>query len=76
MIEILRAEYEKGRADAIEEFQKEWSKEDEAFYQRLEQIVCKVDFEAFQGDIDLHSWLKSLRPQPQWKQSEEQMDNK
>jgi hypothetical protein len=52
----------------------EWSKEDEAFYQRLEQIVCKVDFEAFQGDIDLHSWLKSLRPQNSWKPSMAQLN--
>lgn len=52
----------------------EWSKEDEAFYQRLEQIVCKVDIEAFQGDIDLHSWLKSLRPQNRWRPSDEQME--
>ncbi len=51
----------------------EWSKEDEAFYQRLEQIVCKVDIEAFQSDRDLHSWLKSLRPQSTWKPTEQQM---
>jgi len=51
----------------------EWSKEDEAFYQRLEQIVCKVDIEAFQGDIDLHSWLKSFRTQSHWKPTDEQM---
>jgi len=52
----------------------EWSKEDEAFYQRLEQIVCKVDIEAFQGDIDLHSWLKSHKPKNRWKPSDEQME--
>jgi len=52
----------------------EWSKEDEAFYQRLEQIVCKVDIEAFQGDRDLHSWLKHLVPQNRWKPSKEQME--
>ena len=52
----------------------EWSEEDEAFYQRLEQIVCKVDIEAFQGDRDLHSWLKSLRPQSTWKPSDEQLN--
>ena len=50
-----------------------WSKEDEAFYQRLEQIVFKVDIEAFQGDRDLHSWLKSLKPRSRWKPSEEQI---
>lgn len=50
--------------------QQEWSEEDKAFYQRLEQIVCKVDIEAFQGDRDLHSWLKSLSPQNRWKPSE------
>jgi len=63
----------------------EWSEEDE---KRLNHILSliKIDkeqeqkFIAFCGLNDLQerdkdvSWLKSLRPQPHWKPSEEQMD--
>ena len=51
----------------------EWSKEDE---ENLEKVIwyiekgCKL---IFQKPDKLISWLKSLRPQPHWKPSEEQM---
>jgi len=51
----------------------EWSEEDERF---VRDTIAAV--EAFYsegcGQEELVSWLKSLRPQPHWKPSEEQMD--
>ena len=78
MIETLRTEYEKGRADAIAEMQKDWSKEDE---ERIKNIISVLDWDGaigkkenpYQEEID---WLKSLknRVQPKQELSEEDED--
>lgn len=76
MKELLRTEYEKGRADAIAEMQKEWSKEDKSKRNALIGLVEEIKrqplkrLEDWDGYI---SWLKSLRPQNRWRPSEEQM---
>ena len=57
---------------------KEWSKEDNRMCKAIInniQAICEEGY--FVGNIDsgeLIEWLKSLRPQSQWKPSDEQMD--
>ena len=58
----------------------EWSKEDES---NLQSCIAKIEIDMqhwdkhgktmVDGDIKLIDWLKSLRPQPHWKPSEEQI---
>ena len=51
----------------------EWSEEDERL---LTKLMTFVDIECFDRECngqDVIAWLKSLRPQPHWKPSEEQM---
>ena len=53
----------------------EWSEEDEKI---LKEIISDVKFEGYNNDMQADSyrkinWLKSLRPQKQWKPSEEQL---
>lgn len=67
MKELLHTEYEKGRADAIAEIQNPaWSEEDEEFLRR----AINVTKDAYPMTA---KWLKSLRPQSQWKPSDEQL---
>jgi hypothetical protein len=54
-IEALRTEYEKGRADAIAEMQKEWSEEDELSLKQA-IYVCHQN-----GYTAVENWLKSLK---------------
>ncbi len=78
MKELLRTEYEKGRADAIAEMQKDWSKEDE---ERIKNIISVLDWDGaigkkenpYQEEID---WLYSIknRVQPKQELSEEDED--
>ena len=87
MIEALRTEYEKGRADAITEMQGEqnpaWNEEDKKKLNRIYTLLADAaDEHAFSttcrliGDkecVELQDFIKSLTTQSQWKPSEEQM---
>lgn len=80
--EVLRTEYEKGRADAIAEMQKDWSLVDKDI---LFRIICDLKFLRDTISIDPNyavniidmereiTWLKSLRPQNRWKPNELQL---
>jgi len=75
MKELLRTEYEKGRADTIAEMKSSWSEEDEA---HLMKVIWYVDNPASSviKDTMLVEWLKSLknRVQPKQEWSEEDKD--
>lgn len=69
-------------AKKIEQKPAEWSEEDEYMLdetiQHLKQLIridkakhCACDVQYYQRDID---WLKSLRPQKQWKPTKEQVE--
>lgn len=60
MVEAFRTEYEKGRADAIAEMQKEWSEEDE---KNLKRAIWYVENPALNvvKDTMLSEWLKSIK---------------
>lgn len=69
MKELLRTEYEKGRADAFAQMQKEWSEEDECTLNGIlddYKSMCKT----------YRNWLESLknRIQPQQKQERSEED--
>ena len=70
MKELLRTEYEKGRADTIAEMQVTWSEEDE---KHLSWLIEHLGQSAGLYD-NLIDWIKSLKPQPQWKPSNEQLE--
>lgn len=78
MVEALRTEYEKGRADAIAETQREWSEEDE---NGLGDALwcCKQAASIAKDENDMGNvwyaehWLKSIKPQNHWTPSDEQM---
>lgn len=75
MKELLRTEYEKGRADTIAEMKSSWSEEDERAIGII-KIALKHPYD-MEGKWDrkfVLDWLKSLRPQNTWKPSEEQMN--
>lgn len=70
MKEVLRTEYEKGRADAITEMKIAWSEEDER--------MCQAILNEYKSmENTKRNWLKSLKdrvqPQKQWKPSKEQL---
>jgi len=75
MKELLRTEYEKGRADAIAEMKSSWSEYDMSKVQR----ICEYLNEAkkYYADItevrDCIDWLKSIKDRYTWKPSDEQM---
>ena len=76
---LLRTEYEKGRADAIAELQKEWSKEDENILGDIIEDVKTLRSSKTLGVIrNKISWLKSIkdRVQPQPKQEWTEEDAK
>jgi hypothetical protein len=80
IVEALRAEYKKGRAEVFAEMQKKWSDEDE---ERIKNILSVLDVQVcwngatgkkenpYQKEID---WLKSLKERYTWKPSDEQME--
>lgn len=76
MKELLRTEYEKGRADAIAETQVAWSEEDKAMLKETLALIETVEDinKAKDGFLDVKMWLKSLKPHTQWKPSEKQME--
>ena len=61
MKELLRTEYEKGRADTIAEMEKDWSEEDEVKINRI--VACLENINVADNDILLKDvdWLKSLK---------------
>jgi len=63
MKEVLRTEYEKGRADAIAEMQKEWSEEDKAMLKETLALIETVEDinKAEDGFLSVKMWLKSLK---------------
>ena len=69
---LLRTEYEKGRADAIAEMQKEWSEEDESMRTRCIGILGKCYMGELPTKVEEElNWLNSLRPQSKNEWSEE-----
>ena len=77
MKELLRTEYEKGRADAIAEIQNPArSEEDE---HKVKDIIYFLDTakKHYASTVELDAcidWLKSLKDRCTWKPTEEQMD--
>ena len=81
IVEALRTEYEKGRADAFAQMQKEWSKEDEKCIRLSTDIIDSALRAGFCVQLDRDrcvDWFNSIkdRLQPQTKQewSEEDKD--
>lgn len=78
MKEALRTEYEKGRADAIAEFRKEWSEEDESILQGIwdEILANKHDAKEYEWKTydKFLDWLKSLKDRVQPKVELTQLD--
>lgn len=75
MVEALRTEYEKGRADAIAQMQREWSEEDESRMNNLCHFLEEYGNQYY-GNLTLQfiiSWLKSLKHQLHWEPSDDQM---
>ena len=77
MIEALRTEYEKGRADAIAEMQKDWSEEDE---ERIKNIISVLDWDGvtgkkgnpYQKEVDwLYSLKNRVQPKQEWSEEDE-----
>ena len=74
MKELLRTEYEKGKADTLSEMKSSWSEEDEC---NLKCWIAKANYDLQRGNIgrnhELIDWLKSLKdrvqPQPKHKWS-------
>ena len=81
MKELLRTEYEKGRADTIAETKLSWSEHDKKMMDLIISVfevnhqkgIFKVGLRAIRTD-EIVSWLKSLKDKYTWKPSEEQMD--
>lgn len=68
--EALRTEYEKGRADAITEFQKEWNEEDEKMLKYFNELLDYAfkSWSKFGGKaISALDWLISLKERYTWK---------
>lgn len=60
MKELLRTEYEKGRADTIAEMEKDWSEEDDVM---LQACLDTLQAKSLMGKVDttITMWLKSLK---------------
>lgn len=78
MKELLRTEYEKGRADTIAEMEKNWSEEDEDTLAAIIAIIRKqyngTNIEEKKYYNVLINWLKSLKDRYTWRPSNEQID--
>ena len=75
MKEALQTEYEKGRADAFAQMQKEWSEEDEKIRQNLMSLLSdmrghRIEESTYQK---YYPWLKSLKERYFWKPRDDQM---
>jgi len=81
MVEALRTEYEKGRADTLSEMKSSWSEEDEKTLNEIFSVAARASlrkstlFGKSYDYIKWQNWLKSLRdrvqPQPKQEWSEE-----
>ena len=81
--DVRQYAYNKGIVDAEEKYKEqqpaEWSEEDEAKKENLISIVKRAlhgnEYRLLNdnGATELITWLKSLRPQPHWKPTFEQM---
>lgn len=77
MVEALRTEYEKGRADTIAEMKSSWGEEDEVKINRI--VACLENLNVADNDILLKDvdWLKSFKdrvfpqPKPIWSEEDE-----
>ena len=78
MVEALRTEYEKGRADAFAQMQKEWSEEDENICCTIinditnDKSMCKYEISKGICDVQIN-WLNSLKKRYTWTPSDEQI---
>ena len=62
MKELLRTEYEKGRADTIAEMQKStWSEEDECYMAECINAIATKDGWSFEEKRKTKHWLKSIK---------------
>jgi hypothetical protein len=61
MKEALRTEYEKGRADAIAQMQKEWSEEDERAFHHVLSVLEEYGKEHPSKSEFICNWLKSIK---------------
>lgn len=87
MIEALRTEYEKGRADALSEMKSSWDEEDKEMLNLIINIfevnhpngyfkaneLNDPNMKAVYTE-EIVAWLKSLKQRYNWKPSKEQMD--
>ena len=75
IVEVLRTEYEKGRADAFAQMQKEWSEEDDWMKTKIIKVLLGSEtFLTSEETNECIDWLKSLRQRYTWKPSDEQME--
>ncbi len=65
MKELLRTEYEKGRADTIAEMKSFWSEEDEKMLEGIVNTVKDIRCQSLLSEIEIYDdyidWLKSLK---------------
>lgn len=80
MKELLRTEYEKGRADALSEMKSSWGEEDEDYLAACIDVIH--NFYPLSGELreyaqKLKSWLKSLKdrvqPKQEWSEEDKRM---
>lgn len=78
MKEALRTEYEKGRADAFAQMQKEWSEEDVYNSKLILSTISQDQDLSLETKNKLSSWLKSIKDRviPQSKQEWSEEDEK
>lgn len=73
MTQVLRTEYEKGRADAIAEMQKEWSDKEKQMYADIIEATKKSGIFKEAYKRELVDFLNSLKERYAWKPSDEQI---
>ena len=78
MKELLRTEYEKGRADTIAEMKSSWSEEDEKMLEGIVNTVKDIRCQSLLSEIEIYDdyidWLKSLKDRYTWKPSKGQLE--
>lgn len=76
MIEALRLEYEKGKADGLQEQRKEWNEEDERILEQIKFAVLNLSSYREDTRQECIDWLKSLKERIQSKQEWSKEDEK
>lgn len=74
MIEVLRTEYEKGRADAIDEIKKDWNEEDVYNSKLILSTISQDQYLSLETKDKLTSWIKSIKDRYTWKPNNEQIE--